>query len=223
MLENKEKHPSYGMLQFSRTSGGATALFGSSIQHKDTIRMYLREGEVSRELNRDFYFGNNEIVEVEMSYSQFAEVITSMNQGTGVPVTIKYIQGKGRIEDCPFVDKKKQFEDEFSDNLDRANEKVNDLLESVSKLFEEKKSFTKKDKEEILNKIRMLSMETNGNREFIYQQFNEQMDKTTVEAKGEIEAFCQNKINSIANAALVEHKDDLLKLKNPVDIGGKIS
>jgi hypothetical protein len=66
-------------------------------------------------------------------------------------------------------------------------------------------------------------METNGNREFIYQQFNEQMDKTTVEAKGEIEAFCQNKINSIANAALVEHKDDLLKLKNPVDIGGKIS
>jgi hypothetical protein len=211
------------MLQFNRISGGSTALFGSSIQHKDTIRMYLREGEVSRELNRDFYFGSNEILEIEMSYSQFAEVITSMNQGTGVPVTIKYIQGKGKIEDCPFVgkfvDKKKQFEDEFSDNLNETNEKVNDLLESLSKLFEEKKSFTKKDKEEILNKIRMLSMEMNGNREFIYEQFNEQMDKTIVEAKGEIEAFCQNKINSIANAALVEHKDDLLKLENPVDIG----
>jgi len=68
--------------------------------------MYLREGEVSRELNRDFYFGGKRIVECEMSYSQFAEAITSMNMGTGVPVTIRYIQDKGKIEECPFVDKK---------------------------------------------------------------------------------------------------------------------
>lgn len=44
------------------------------------------------------------------------------------------------------------------------------------------------------------------------------MDKTVTEAKGEIESFCQNKINSIASAALVEHKDELLKLENPVNI-----
>ena len=60
-------------------------------------------------------------------------------------------------------------------------------------------------------------MELNGNREFIYKQFNEQMDKTTLEAKGEIEAFMQNKVNSIASAALVEHRDELLALENPVD------
>lgn len=29
------------------------------------------------------------------------------------------------------------------------------------------------------------------NKEFVYGQFNEQMDKTIMEAKGEIEAFCQ--------------------------------
>ena len=93
LFENKDKHESYGMLQFSRVSGGAKALFGSSIQHKDTIVMRLKEGEVSRELNSDYFFGENEIVECEMSYSQFAEAITSMNMGTGVPVTIRYIQG----------------------------------------------------------------------------------------------------------------------------------
>ena len=218
MFENKDKHPSYGMLQFSRTSGGSTSLFGSSIQHRNTIRMYLREGEVERGLNTNWYYGDKEIVEVEMSYSQFAEVITSMNMGTGVPVTIRYIQGKGKIEDCPFIDKKKQYEAEFKDNLDKANEKANDLLNSVKTMFEEKKSFTKKDREEILEKIHHLSMEMNDNREFIYKQFNEKMDKTTLEAKGEIEAFCQNKINSIANAALVEHKEDILKLENSANI-----
>lgn len=44
------------------------------------------------------------------------------------------------------------------------------------------------------------------------------MDKTITESKGEIEAFAQNKINSIAQQALVQHRDDILKLENPVDI-----
>ena len=214
----RDKHPSYGMLQFCRTTGSPRALFGSSIQHGDAITMYLREGEVSRELNRDFYFGSGEIVKLEMSYSQFAEAITAMNQGSDVPVTIRFIQGKGMIEDCPFVSKKEQFEDEFKQNLESANAKANDLLQTVSELFEEKKSFTKKDREEILSKIHMLEMEINGNRDFIFRQFNEQMDKTTVEAKGEIEAFMMNKINSIASNSLVERKDDILNLNKPVDL-----
>ena len=44
------------------------------------------------------------------------------------------------------------------------------------------------------------------------------MDKSTLEAKGEIEAFCQNKINSIAQAALVERKNEFVKLKNPIEL-----
>ena len=57
-------------------------------------------------------------------------------------------------------------------------------------------------------------MQIGTNTEFVYSQFNEQMDKTVMEAKGEIEAFCQNKINSIAQSALVENRDEILKLKN---------
>lgn len=216
LFKNVDKHESYGMLQFSRTSGRGTSLFGSSIQHNDTIVMRLREGEVARELNNDFFMGGKEIVECEMSYSQFAEVITSMNMGTGVPVTIRHIQGKS-IAECPFTDKKKQFEDEFSENLKMVKEEANNLLDSVTELFNEKKSFTKKDKEDILKMINKLKADIGCNREFIYKQFNEQMDKTTLEAKGEIEAFMQNKINSVASATLVEKRDEFLKLENPVN------
>ena len=87
-------HPSFGMLSFSRAHGGHSNLFGSSIQHRDTIHMVLKEGTVSRDLNEDWYLGGPEIVEVEMSQSQFAELITSMNMGSGVPCTIKFIKGK---------------------------------------------------------------------------------------------------------------------------------
>ena len=64
----------------------------------------------------------------------------------------------------------------------------------------------------------MLNYDIVSNVGFIADKFNEQMDKTVMEAKGEIESFCQNKINAIASAALVEHRDEILKLENPVDI-----
>ena len=54
--------------------------------------------------------------------------------------------------------------------------------------------------------------------DFCVKSFDEQMDKTTLEAKGEIEAFCQNKINSIAQAVLVEKKDEFVALENPVKL-----
>ena len=106
LFEKKEKHPSYGMLGFSRRQGSKTNLFGSSIQHQNTISMTLRQGEMHRGLNTDWFFGGDVIVEVEMSQAQFAEAITSMNMGSGVPVTIRYQENKGYIERPDFKGKK---------------------------------------------------------------------------------------------------------------------
>lgn len=92
------------------------------------------------------------------------------------------------------------------------------LIQDVTDLFSQKKALTKADKEAVISKLRKLSMDLGCNLDFIADQFNEQMDKTVMEAKGEIESFCQNKINAIASAALVEHRDEILKLENPVDI-----
>jgi hypothetical protein len=219
MFEEKEKHPSYAMLQFSRTtSSGVKPLFGSSIKHRDTIVMRVRTAGLCRRLNEDYIFGDKEIIEVEMSQSQFAEAITSMNQGSGIPVTLTYVRDEGVIDDCPYFDKRMQFENEFADKNKKQNELASNLIQETQKLFEEKKTFNKADKENIMSMLYKLNQEISCNMEFMYKQFNEQMDKTTLEAKGEIEAFMQNKINTIANMALVEHKDELAKLDNPIDL-----
>lgn len=218
-LGEKTTHPSYGMLLFGRRTGGKTALFGSSIEHSDTIAMVLTHGEVTRGLNTDWYYGNKQIVEVEMSYSQFAEAITSMNMGSGVPVTIRQTEKDGRISPCDFINKREQFQNELKDRLNNANELSMSLAKEVAEIFE-KKTLNKSDKQEIMGKINHIIAQVSSNVSFTYDCFNEQMDKTVTEAKGEIEAFCQNKINSIAQVALVEHREDLLKLDNPVDIEG---
>jgi hypothetical protein len=210
----KTSHPSYGTLLFNRAYGGKTPLFGSSIEHSNVITMELRHADITRGLNRDDIFGDKPIVKVEMSYSQFAEAITSFGQGTGIPVTIRYTEKDGVIPPCDFVSKREQFKEQ----TDKAMEKSKELINEVAELFSSKKTLTKADKENILKKLNMLNYDIGSNIGFIADQFNEQMDKTVMEAKGEIESFCQNKINAIANASLVEHREEFLKLENPVDI-----
>lgn len=215
----KTSHPSYGTLLFNRAyGGGETALFGSSIKHRNTITMELYHADITRRLNNDWIHGNKLITRIEMSYSQFAEAITSFGCGTGVPCTIRYTEKDGRIPECDFVSKREQFTDEFKEKREKVTKESQQLLQDVADLFTQKKSLTKSDKEAVMSKLSKLSMDIGCNLDFIADQFNEQMDKTVMEAKGEIESFCQNKINAIASATLVEHRDEILKLENPVDI-----
>ena len=217
-LGTSYKHPSFGMLSFNRTHGGHSNLFGSSIQHNDTIHMVLREGVVTRGLNDDWYVGEDEILEVEMSQSQFAELITSMNVGTGTPCTIKYLRGKGRINEADFINKRQQITNEFKESMNERMSDAKEFYNEVRELFTTKKSIGKADREMILKRLANVTQGMESSSKFIFDQFQNQIDKTITEAKGEIEAFAQNKINAIAQQALVEQKEDILKLENPVDV-----
>lgn len=212
------RHPSFGMLSFSRAHGGHSNLFGSSIQHRDTIHMVLKEGAVSRDLNEDWYSGGNEIMEVEMSQSQFAELITSMNMDSGVPCTIKFIKGKGKIPEPDFINKREQITNEFKEQMDDKKASANKIYEEIKTLLDTKKSIGKGDRAAILSKIHSITNGLSSESNFMFCQFQEQMDKTITEAKGEIEAFAQNRINAIAQQAIAEQKDAILKLESPVDI-----
>lgn len=217
-LGTSYKHPSFGMLSFNRTHGGHSNLFGSSIQHNDTIHMILREGVVTRGLSDDRYIGEDEILEVEMSQSQFAELITSMNVGTGTPCTIKYLRGKGRINEADFINKRQQITNEFKESMNERMSDAKEFYNEVMELFTTKKSIGKGDREMILKRLANVTQGMESSSKFIFDQFQNQIDKTITEAKGEIEAFAQNKINAIAQQALVEQKEDILKLENPVDV-----
>lgn len=213
------KHPAFGMIGFSRISGGDGVLFGSSIKHNDRIIMKLKHGEQDRHLHNDWYYGHGLIAEVEMSYSQFAECITAMNVGNGVPCTIRYTEKGGHI---PAIEennsKREQFRNEFSDTITKAMEQVQNQIDQIQQSIDTKKSLGVKDRKEIISRLRQVKCDIGYNLDFCAEQFDEQMEKSTMEAKGEIEAFCQNKINSIAQAALVERKDELVGLENPVEL-----
>lgn len=219
MQEENFNHPAFGMIGFSRISGGSDVLFGSSIKHNNKIMLTIKHGMQSRMLHEDHYYGRKTIIEVEMSYSQFAECISTMNFGDGVPCTITYTEKEGNIPRIKENNsKREQFRTEFSETINKAMEQVQEQINQIQESLNTKKNLGIKDRQEIISQLQQVKRNIGINLDFCVSQFDEQMDKSTFEAKGEIEAFCQNKINSIAQAALVERKDKFVKLKNPVEL-----
>lgn len=191
------EHESFAMLGLTKSSCSFSQnLFGSSIQHSHTIKLKIAPAKIDRHLNRDWFHANTKpYIEVEMSYSQFAEAITSLNMGDGVPVTLRRLNGK-MIEDCPQVDKRQEFEKEFEKEMQKIGQSLKILTKQAELLLSDKKPPTKADKETILNGIKALRQEIESNVPFIQSSFNEQMDKTVLEAKGEFEGFVMHKVIS---------------------------
>ena len=212
MFNKTEKHESYGMIGFNRSYGGERYLFGSSIPHNNTITLTIRECSIDRELNRDWYHGGRRLIEVAMSESQFAELITSFGHGDGVPCTLREVMGE-RKEDCPFENKRIQFENEVREKIEEVHKDTEKLLKEVAYLFNEKKTLNKADKEKVTDLLNKINREIKSNTPFIMSQFNEQMDKTVKEAKGEVEAFTQNKMHSLALEALKQDNEWIENVK----------
>lgn len=194
----KEEHESYAMMQINRVHNGKdTTLFGSSIEHNDTVRLTIKKGVVERTLSRDWYYSSGmSYIEVEMSQAQFAEAITNMNVGSGTPVTLRRLSGKS-IPEPDFKNKRIEFEAEFKAKMENLQKQLAQLTEQTTDILENKKSINKGDRQIILNQINKLHQEIASNIPFMSSSYNEQMDRTTREAKAEVEAFTLNKLHEL--------------------------
>lgn len=183
-------HPSYGIMKFVRSqSSKGHSLFGSTLKHSDIITLTISKGELNRgDLNYDSYYAKEHLMEINMSESQFAELITTFNRGSGVPVTISWIDGK-HVEPCPFVSKTEQFNAEFKQKMKNLTDDLQKMVAKTKIILESAKPISKGEREIIAGSISSLVSAISSNLPFINEQFAEQMDKTVSEAKASLEAF----------------------------------
>ena len=66
--------------------------------------------------------------------------------------------------------------------------------------------------------LHRISMNIGCNQKYHLDCFNEQMEHTVAESKGEIEAFMQHKMYQIAQQALVDNPEKLFS--SPVEVPG---
>lgn len=219
MEGERHTHPSYGSLSFNRISGGDPNLFGTSVKHNNKINLVLRRCEYDRGLHTNWYHPTEELFEVEMSYTQFAELITSMNIYEGVPCTIKQIMGE-RTPPVPYYNPVEVHKKEFEESTDKVYEEAQNLISKVAEKFKEKKSFNKKEQEEILSDLTKISMNIGCNQKYQIDCFNEQMEHTVTESKGEVEAFVQHKMYQLAQMAAIDNPE--LVFGSPIELSQSI-
>lgn len=179
------------------------------------IRMTVSHASMNRELHNDWVHAERPIVKFEMSYSQFMEAFCNLTSGTGIPCTINFTEKDGQIPECKYISKEEEFQEEFQKKIDEVNAIANSLYNEVKEIFATKKSLSKADRNSILQKIDTIINRIPSATKFAQSQFEEQMEKSATEARGEIENFFQNKINAIASGALQENLDMLLDTQAP--------
>jgi hypothetical protein len=201
------QHPTFGIMSFARTQGTGIPLFGSSIIHNNTIRLTISHAELCRGLNRDSIFERNSIVEVDMSPTQFADAITSLNVGSGTPVTIRMISpSKGEDlshVDPPYQNKVEQFNKEFERDIKNLGKRFDSVLQMANETHAQKR---------LIKEIEMLKMHFVNNIPFVNEQFSEQMEHTVKEAKGEVEAFVNHMVHSYGIEAIRKQAPQLTEV-----------
>jgi len=197
VTEKVIKHPSFGMVGLSRrSSSGVVPLFGSNIQHQHTITLTIKSAEHNRHLNNDWIHGLEQLIEIEMSGSQYAELISSFNMSDGIPCTIRQFN-KNTYPDPPYESPVDVFQREFEAKMKNLGKECKSMVEDAVKMLDEKPSISKSDREFLKNSMNRLVSEITSNVPFVSQQFIESMDKTVSQAKSEVETFITNKITSL--------------------------
>jgi len=207
--EEHETHESYVMVQFSRRQGNPGRLFGSSLRyHESYVTLKVARAERVHSLGYDKYHAGSrgDVVEVDLSAAQFAELLTTMNVGSGVPATLRYVNGQ-KVADPPDVALEvEKVREGFKQDMGKLAAKCKDDIREVEELLG-KKSFTQSDREVILKKFRKVMMEVESNTPFMLSQFEEATEKVVQHAKAEVDAFVSHNVMAEGLRSLKERAE----------------
>lgn len=195
-MKNYEKHDSWGMIGLYHQHHGGRQLFGSDITNHNTICLRIKTALCCREFGRDWIMGDKNLIEITLSANQFADMLTNMNMGDGVPCTIEWVRGVGNIEYKPQKPKIEIIEEERNELAEKTVEDLQASIAIVKELVANKK-LSKSAGEELLSKITgAYSSLVGGSKEFYKKQAKQEVENLVVEAKRQVQEYVDSKIYS---------------------------
>lgn len=202
-VEDYQRHPSYGTIVVSRpTYGGrGAALFGSSIVHSHVVRIEIAGACLRRDLSTDWIHPDGvPFVTVEMSHTQFAEMVASHSRGSGTPCTVRRVQGE-QMPEPPYVHPTGQHREEFAERVRAIAAKLDEALAFANEL-KGKPTVSKADRDKMAEMIRFARQCVSSDLPFATRMFQEVIEKSVTEAKGEIDAHLLRLIHETGIEAL---------------------
>ena len=192
-----ENEPYMGVINVSRVSGRAN-LFDSDVEHQHFISVSISRASRERHLSMNWIHGGDELVEVWMSEIQWANFVSSFNQGGGTPVTLRHLQRETIAEPPRPKAEATKFKKEVTETV---SDGLRLLKEAIAKLAEgqvpKAKAPGKTELGEVLRSLQTVYNEFTHNLSFIETQFGEHMEQKVAEAKCEFEGFMTSRLRSL--------------------------
>lgn len=147
------------------------------------------------------------ICRIVLSPNQFAEMVSNMNVGDGVPCTIEYLQGEGYIEFMPEDNKLVKIEVDRMEKDEEMMQRLKDSAKRLDKLIKDKK-MPKTVGEEILQELCAVHtyLDASGS-DFLRDQAKREIADMVVEAKTQVSDYVNHKIFSVGLEKLMSASD----------------
>ena len=203
-FEERISDPSYGMISLARVNGGKEdEFFGSDVRVHNYIELTIHKGSVQRGYGKDWFSGiDGEIIKVKLTPVQYAEMLTNMNCGYGVPCTIEFREGVGLI---PFKPMPSKLDVIVEEQIEKEEEKITaleEVRETLCKLHRSGK-LPKSVAKELLDKLdNIIWTFSKKGKMYCHENVKGEIDRMVAEAKAEVSAFVEHKIYSTGLEAI---------------------
>jgi hypothetical protein len=204
MTDNDKKHPSFGTVRWSRVTGTVDNLFMSSLKHGHFIELEITNAtQTRRDYHQTTYHssGNRPIIRVRMSEAQFAQFITTPNDGSGVPCTITRMDNQA-VPQCPPDEQMVQFRTELHEDAKQVTHGARETLSRVRAMLKGK-TVRKGDLREIESQLEGLLRNVESNMPFLVKQFHEYMDGVFHDAVAQFEGHVTKRAIEAGHEAMV--------------------
>ena len=207
--KNREtsRHPAFGTITLTQSVGAEETLFGSEIKHGRQIRIAISTARLVRNLSSDWIHPEARIIDIAMSQAQFAQFITSVGNGDGTPVTIKWLKDAGAIPGIEMEENKLEIHRrEIVETVKESAQEMSNLVNRLGAMIDDGR-LSKKELKEIQHSLRCLTDNLPSNMAFSVKMAEESLEKVVSAAKIEVESYIQmvsprlTGQNSIINAS----------------------
>ena len=184
VFETIETHPAYAQIQVNRVGGTHAALYQSDFTHQYYLTLSIRSSELYIDGSRETPMPKEEYIEVALSESQWATLVSSMNMGGGVPCTLMRHNGKfvPMLPGPP--DRRTQFAELLHQRMKLARDAIYDLRTKI-----ENAALSGKAKKDYLSDLVTIERNVDDNVAYVADRFSEHMEVTIEHGKGEVMAF----------------------------------
>ena len=188
----RRSHPSFGNIAVSRGRGSARRLFGSKARHNNSVTVTVSRAVEDRHLSNNWFHATEDVLEIEMSETQWSRFVSSGGMGGGTPCTLRRM-ASGAVERQPTLPlgeatTKERHENELKEMVAERIAATLGVIERMAALTDSA-SVSKRELRALVAAAKHEIAGIPESMRYVLSEFDEAMEVIVAESKTEVEVF----------------------------------